>query len=405
MDRTEQTNLEGNINKICLINFLDGMWFPGSVFVIFLLDSGMNLAQVGLILAGSSIMPFFFDIPSSLWADKYSRKSMLALSWIAYLSMNAIYSFSNSFAMFFIAFCLNGLGTALSMGIFSAFVYDTLLSLKKEKQYEKTQSRIKKYFYAGRLSASIIGAYVYLINPRMVFFMSTVASIICLALVYLLKEPHREKSIRKPLHQIMEGLDFLLGHKITWYSIVIFSLMAGISELLFNYFQPVMSLTEIPVVYFGIIYFLSSAFSILGLIAYPKIRKYIHWKKIIFLYLIIALITSLSFTTSSQFLIIAAIIVFSFFSSPQDVFISNVINRIVPSTHRATSLSIQSQIHLIFNTILIVIISGVANRFSIGIGMILVSALVIIISALFLKLIYNEHKTINGVRHGNRHWE
>ncbi len=388
MDEVIQKNLKGNIKKICLMNFFDGMWFPGPVFVIFLLASGMNLTQVGLILAGSSIMPFFFDIPSSLWADKYSRKSMLILSWIAFLSMNAIYLFTHSFVMFFIAFCLNGIGTALSMGIFSAFIYDTLLTAGKEEQYEKTQSKVKKYFFTGRLMASVIGAYVYSINPRMVFLLSTIASVICLALIFSLKEPPREKSLSKSFRQIREGLGFLLRHKVTWYAIIVFSLMAGIYELLFDYFQPVMKLAEIPVAYFGFVYFLSSSFSILGLVLYPKIRKYMDWQKIIFLYLFIALIAALSFTTNSQFLVITAIIISSLTLSSQDVFIGNLINRIVPSTHRATALSIQSQIHLVFNAILLVIVSGISDMFSIGIGMILVSIVVVITSAAFLKLTY-----------------
>ena len=388
MDEVIQKNLKGNIKKICLMNFFDGMWFPGPVFVIFLLASGMNLTQVGLILAGSSIMPFFFDIPSSLWADKYSRKSMLILSWIAFLSMNAIYLFTHSFVMFFIAFCLNGIGTALSMGIFSAFIYDTLLTAGKEEQYEKTQSKVKKYFFTGRLMASVIGAYVYSINPRMVFLLSTIASVICLALIFSLKEPPREKSLSKSFRQIREGLGFLLRHKVTWYAIIVFSLMAGIYELLFDYFQPVMKLAEIPVAYFGVVYFLSSSFRILGLVLYPKIRKYMDWQKIIFLYLFIALIAALSFTTNSQFLVITAIIISSLTLSSQDVFIGNLINRIVPSTHRATALSIQSQIHLVFNAILLVIVSGISDMFSIGIGMILVSIVVVITSAAFLKLTY-----------------
>ncbi len=384
----EQKNLEGNINKICLIEFFGGMWFPGPVFAIFLLANGMSLTQVGLIFAASSIMPFFFDIPSSIWADRYSRKSMLILSWMAYLAMNAMYLFSHSFLMFFIAFALNGIGTALSMGISGALTYETLLSLGKQDQYEKTQAKIKKYFYAGRLSASLAGAYVYTVNPREVFLVGVAASLAALVLVFLLKEPHREKSISRSFRQIKEGLGFLLHHKITWYAIIVFSLMAGTHELLFNYYQPVMQLAEIPVAYFGIIYFVSSALSILGLVFYPKVREYLDWRKTIFAYLIIALVTALSFATNSTFLIIFAIVISSFSHSSQDVFISNAINKIVPSSHRATALSIQSQIHLIFNALLIVAISGIADKFSIGFGMLVVSVLVIIISAVFLKLIY-----------------
>ncbi len=387
-----KNGLENNINRICWMDFLGGLWFPGPVFVIFLLSSGMNLTQAGLILASSSIMPFFLDIPSSIWADRYSRKSMLALAWIAYLLMNAMYIFSNSFEMFFIAFAFNGVGTALSMGILSALTYDTLLSLGKEDQYEKTQSRIKKYFYAGRLLASVAGAYVYLINPRMVFFFGTIASVLCLVLVFSIKEPPREKSISKSFHQIKEGFGFLLKHKITWYAIIIFSLMAGTYELLYNYFQPVMKLAEIPVEYFGIIYFISSALSILGLVFYPKVRKYLDRQKMIFSYLFIALITAFSFAINSQFLAIIAIVIFSFSYSSQDVFISNVINKIVPSTHRATALSIQSQIHLVFNSILLVAISGIADKFSIGFGMITVSVIVIIVSAAFLKVSVSRSK-------------
>jgi len=390
MKVTEHKKLEGNISKICLIDFFGGMWFPGPVFAIFLLANGMSLTQVGLIFASSSIMPFFFDIPSSIWADRYSRKSMLALAWIAYLLMNAIYIFSHSFLMFFIAFSLNGIGTALQNGISNALTYETLLSLGTQEQYEKTQAKIKKYFYAGRLLASLAGAYVYTIDPRGVFLFGVIASVASLVLVLLLKEPRREKSISRSFRQIREGLGFLLHHKLTWYAIIVFSLMAGIHELLFNYYQPVMQLARIPVAYFGVIYFISSALSILGLVIYPKVREYLDWRKTIFLYLIIALITALSFAANSYFLIIAAIIISSFSHSSQDVFISNVINKIVPSSHRATALSIQSQIHLIFNAILIVAISGIADKFSIGFGMLIVFVLVIIISAAFLKLTYKE---------------
>ena len=161
----------------------------------------------------------------------------------------------------------------------------------------------------------------------------------------------------------------------------------GNLQLLFNYFQPVIKLAEIPVAYFGIIYFLSSALSILGLIFYPKVCKYMDWRKTMSLYLLIALIAAVFFATNSQFLIIVAIAVFSFSYSSQDVFISNIINRIVPSSHRATALSIQSQIHLIFNSILLVIISGISDKFSIGFGMALVSVLIIIVSVAFLKVV------------------
>ena len=362
------------------------MWFPGSVFVIFLLSNGMNLTQVGLILSANALMPFIFDLPSSIWADKHSRKSMLIWMEIAYFLQNAIYIFAHSFWALFLATCSNGIGTALSLGITSAFVYDTLISLGKEKQYEKVQTKVMGSRYAGMLLASV-GGFVYLVNPRMVFWLASIVTAIGIIVTILLKEPVREKGIAKPYLHIKEGFTFLLKHKNIWYTVVTFSLMAGICELLHNFYQPVMQSAGIPVAVFGIVYFFVSAFSFLGTVAYPKLRKYLDSRKIMLLYLLLTMLAALSFATNSQFLVVVAIIVASVSMGLQGVFISSVINKIVPSSHRAIALSIQTQMHLVFNFILLIIVSAVADKFSISLGMLLVSATIAIASAAFLKFV------------------
>ena len=102
------------------------------------------------------------------------------------------------------------------------------------------------------------------------------------------------------------------------------------------------------------------------------------------------LFTALSFATRWQFLIVSAIIVASVSMGLQGVFISSVINKIVPSTHRAIALSLQTQMHLVFNFILLIIVSQISNKFSISLGMILISAIVIIASAAFSIFTHNK---------------
>ncbi|MFA7169411.1 MAG: hypothetical protein WC178_00990 [Candidatus Paceibacterota bacterium] len=93
MNNTKQKNLEGNINKLCLMIFVDRMWFAGPIFAIFLLDRGMNFTQIGLITGASYIVSLLLDIPSSIWADKYSRKSLLILSSAAFTLLNLTFFF------------------------------------------------------------------------------------------------------------------------------------------------------------------------------------------------------------------------------------------------------------------------------------------------------------------------
>lgn len=153
--------------------FVDRMWFAGPIFVIFLLDRGINFTQVGLITWASYIVSFLLDIPSSIWTDRYSRRSLLTLSSAAFTLLNI------TFWMFFLGFCFNGTGTAFSSGISSAFLYNTLLSMGKERKYEKVQAKIVQYSFVGRIIASVAGVYLYYMNPKLPFLLSAVANFIC----------------------------------------------------------------------------------------------------------------------------------------------------------------------------------------------------------------------------------
>ena len=102
------------------------------------------------------------------------------------------------------------------------------------------------------------------------------------------------------------------------------------------------------------------------------------------------LFAALSFATSSQSLIVSAIIIASVSMGLQGVFISSVINKIVPSTHRAIALSIQTQMHLVFNFILLIIVSQISDKFSISAGMLLVSIVIAIATTSFFALIHKK---------------
>jgi predicted MFS family arabinose efflux permease len=367
------------------MNFLDGLWFPGTVFVVFLLDNGMSLIQVGLILCAYSIIPFLLDLPSSILADKHSRKLMLVLMSLAYMLQNVFYFFGHSFSVFFLASCFNGIGTALSFGISSAFVYDTLISIGKEEHYEKVQSKVMMSFFVGRLLATT-GAYIYLINQRMVFLLSVATTAIGFLAALSLKEPSRRKGICSPFSHIREGLGFLAKHRIIWYTVILFSLMAGIDLVLHDYYQPVMKAAGFSIASFGIIYFFANLFSFTGSVIYPNLASKLGWQKIMVFYLFMTLITALSFATGSQSLVILAVIGSSLSLGLQSVFIGNAINKVVPSTHRATSLSIQTQMQLVFDAVILMIVSIVAEKISIGAGMVFIAIIIAIALVAFLKL-------------------
>jgi hypothetical protein len=224
----------------------------------------------------------------------------------------------------------------------------------------------------------------------MVFLLAAIVTAIEVVVAFSLKEPPREKAAGRPVNHIREGLAFLFKHKIILHTMVIFSLLAGIGGVLHDYYQPVMKAAGISVAYFGIIYFVANFFGFAGAIAYPKLAAKINWQKIMFLYIFIFLAVIFSFVAGWQVLTIAAVVISSFSLGLQSVFIGNIINKVVSSPHRATALSIQTQVHLIFNFVLLTIVSVISDKISINSGMIFLFILAIIALASFFKLTYKQ---------------
>jgi MFS family permease len=386
MDKIGKSNPEGNIGKLYLMSFIDGMWFTGPIFIIFLLDRGISFAQIGLIMGGNYMMSFIFDLPSSIWADKYSRKFILILGGLCLMLCNIFIYASDSFVMFFVAFCLAGVGTALMAGTYNAFFYDTLLSAGKEKQYEKILTGLLKYYFVSRIISSIAGAYLYHLDPKSPFLLTALADIAYVAVALWLEEPSREKSISKSFTQIREGLVFLLRHKLVWNTIIIFSLTGAMWDVLFDYSQPAMEASRIPVIYFGIIYALGNIFGYLGASFYSKIKSKVDWRGVMIIYLLIDLVVSIFFGTQIAALAILSVALLTFSSGSFDIFIGSIVHDVVPSSHRATTLSIRNQMYMLFSLVLINIVSLSIDYSSFLVGMLVSAAIVLMALSAFLRV-------------------
>lgn len=65
---------------ICVYTMIDFLFGPA--YTTFMQDKGMEVEQIGLILAIWSIFSFIFEIPSGSLADKYGRKRAMLCGFI-----------------------------------------------------------------------------------------------------------------------------------------------------------------------------------------------------------------------------------------------------------------------------------------------------------------------------------
>lgn len=383
-------NYPSNILKFYLSSFFEALWFPLPIWILFFLASGLNLEQVGILVGAIFFTQFIFEIPSSVWADRHSRKAILIIGTLFSLASSLLFFFENSFAYFFLASTLIGLSNSFRSGTDSALVYDTLLNLNREKDYDKIQSNINGIYFLGRAAIAVIGPLAYIVDHKLPFLLAAVSGIATILILFLIKEPAYHRSSGTHFDQIKEGLKFLLANENVWLIVLVFSLMSAVSDVLFNYYQPVLNILGLPVVYFTFVYLGVNIASFAGSMIYAKLADKLSAGKILIFYLLIAIGASLSFAAGNLFLILSFILLLSFSFGTHGVYIASLINKIAPSSHRATAISIQSLISIVMLSVFMVIIGGIATSHSVFWGMISNAAMAFVAFVGFLFVKFND---------------
>jgi len=375
-------SLRSNIRKFYLMGFLEALWFPLPIFILYLMDSGLDLGKVGILLSMLVLVQVIFEIPSSVWADKYSRKNILIIGTASSTFSSLMLFLGGSFEYFLIAMVFMGFSGALRSGTDSAIVYDTLLNLGEEKKYDKTQSKIMVCFFWSRIVASIAGALTYSMDHKLPFLLAIFSSISLIIVIATLKEPGFCKSSGSHFAQVKEGLKFLMNEKKAWLIVVTFSLMLATSDVLFYYYQPVLDSAGLTVIYLSFVYVLINLASSVGSMTYSHLEKKFNQEKMLIFYFSVVIYCTLAFMTKNLPLILFFIIFLSYNFGTQYIYITGLINRIVPSSHRATTISIHSQLYLLFFSAIILIVGKISSEFSIFYGM--AANLLMVLAALII---------------------
>jgi MFS family permease len=273
---------------------------------------------------------------------------------IAYL----LYSISRGFTGFFIAEIALGISMSFISGADSALIYDTLVQLKKEKQYKKTEGKYAAVWGVSEASASILGGFLAVISINLPFYIETIIALLAIPVAISLVEPviHKgaeDHSIRTSMKNIFAAIKFsVYEHKeVKWlifYSAIIWS-------AIFNmvwFTQQYESIVGLPLALFGIVWALYLAsFSLFSIFAH-KYEEILGRKK--------SLISLILITCAGYFLVaytrsiwgIAFIFLFYFVRGVNSPIFKDYINKLVPTKIRATVLSVQSMMsRLVFAVI------------------------------------------------------
>lgn len=231
----------------------------GPIIVLFLIAKGLSFTEIMVLQSIYSAGIVLFEVPTGAIADKFSRKISLLLGAILVALGLIIYIVGNHFYIFILAELTFALGFTLKSGADSALIYDSLKADGNEKEFQKIEGKARSYSFYAQAVGSIIAGFVYEVNIFLPLIISIGFMGITAVIALSFKEVPVEGKVGKYgiayAVQIIESGKYILNHgKIK--AIIVFSTVFFVFYRTgFWLFQPYMESVDIPVKYFGVVFF------------------------------------------------------------------------------------------------------------------------------------------------------
>jgi MFS family permease len=254
------------------------------------------------------------------------------------------YSLSTGLWGFLAAEIILGLGKSLISGADSALLYDSLLDMKKEKQYIKFEGRITSIGNIAEAIAGTLGGLLAGISLRTPYIGQTIVALIAIPAAFLLVEPSRHKALKilrfKDILQIVRSTLFKNS---PLQRNIFFSALIGTATLTMAWFvQPVFQRMELPIELFGV------SWTILNLIVgftaaiAHRIEKRLGEKVSIILIALLIPTGYLVIGPIAGYGAFAVLFIFYIVRGFATPVLKDYINRIAESNIRATILSVRN---------------------------------------------------------------
>ncbi|QMS84481.1 MFS transporter [Candidatus Xianfuyuplasma coldseepsis] len=325
-----------------------------------------DLWQLGIFESVFHISSISSEVPTGMIGDLLGRKVSRLLGILFYIIYLIIILFSSNFWIIGIGFVICGISYTFESGSGDALIYDTLIELNEQDKYMKVQG-IKEIIF--QLSSSIalpIGGMIAIIAYNLNFEIMIIVFVVASIPILLMKEiplnveyEHKRFTTKMYEHFVKSTKTVFSSTRLV-FLLSIGALLAAPITTLFFYLQN-FYIDNYSIFTIGIILGASSIMGIIGgYSAHIIERKY---KEKLVLYIVPIFIVILLWLILFEEISYIPFILLGFFDSIFYVVLSDYINRITPSSQRATILSFNN---MAFSLVMIIVfpLVGIISEFS-----------------------------------------
>ncbi|MCY3770205.1 MAG: MFS transporter [Gammaproteobacteria bacterium] len=324
-------------------------WLP--VFFLYF-NQFVSLAEAMQLGAVYYFSVCVWEVPSGYFSDRAGRRITLflsgfslVLSYLVFLCASGFYSLA--LGQFFLA-----QGVAMMSGTDTAFLYDSLRGLGREREYESREANAQKYGFASLTIASIAGGVLGSYDLRLAYVLSLFGALWMIWLVYRFSEPDRPRTGKTEILSIFQAIGECLkklSDTVLAWLFAVMVLMYCLEHVVFEFYQPYIKLLDLrggvpdgsPLVS-GMVIAVSMFGGILGAAYSVRLHSRLGLKVLLCCAFLIQLLIIGSFAVVLSVMMLAALFFRNFPMSAIHAPVNAVIAPRVGSHLRATYLSLQS---------------------------------------------------------------
>lgn len=353
-----------NVSFIYLTSCLGNGFFERGIWMLFLIEKGFSLFQIGLLQAFVNGTMFLFEIPGGMLADRYGRKVSLLIGRFMIMSYLLIIMIADSFGSLALSFCLLGLGMTFISGSEESLLVDSVKEQTGENNFSRFLGRYMAIITVALSLAMMIGGFLKEISWSLVFAVSFIFQLIAFFGCFFLKETKYTKGSRRESFTLIfkDTFNFLKTNNTSRTLIFGIALFTGIGSIFYMFAQELFNQLGIKVylisIFFGLESFLAAILSDRAYILEKKFSS----KRVMMVCVYLCGISFLLIYINFNWLILSFFIISAFYNLFTTISYS-VINQDIPSKQRATLLSIISFISSLVMFISIPIFGYLSDEF------------------------------------------
>jgi len=239
------------------------LWLP--FWILWVYENFENMLIVTVIDTAFWASMILFQIPTGLIGDKYGRKTVLFIGEVTYVAGIFLFGMSDGFFQFLGSNIVWAIGVCFIVSGDTPFLYDTLVELKREKEFITIMSRCNALMYAMNAAACVVGGLIVDATGRLNLTLMIAAGIGLLGstTVMLLREPYVDRGkVGSYQGQLKVGMKLVFGSGAILI-LVLFQVIIEIAVYVMAVFRPVYMSSDLNLTYLDIGLFYAS-FSIVN---------------------------------------------------------------------------------------------------------------------------------------------